>query len=573
MRNRKNLNSGDYDDMKSKDEYIVEIRDLCSRNGSFSLETLSVLTSLFESLSGQPPTVGRDRFRADHHQWLDSLDAFEHKHQFLKRTEDGQSYMLNPYALPLIGVARAVSLLDIMEKIYQNLKQLYLDYLHEPIEAVTLIDNIDGYDINQKEDREGLLEGLYYLRELHRAFTGISSNFPYAVDSEVSIAESVLRNDSMGGIIMEYFKTHYAKPISPSSPDLSMLMGGDKTKMQGLIVDPGFVHHRKIQTVLMEQGTQIINQHISQISPNTPEWQKNTVIDIIYTRILIDFCKVNKIKPLEEVLLDRCGHLFCSIVKLEPNRDIYDKQRVILECKPLEGSDLNVELHVTTCRLKSTLKSNLYQQGGEFAVIAEHYELDGNRLIFHPLLIGIPYIGDVETRDLSWTRTYNNFYNIHVEYFEEFSKVKETEMPENFDEMKDIKEKVFKAALGKILSESTPKDWGGETSDFVTSHLHINGTRVRAAFLLKGPASFNPMKVKHLGTNGDQIIRLAREPADVLVVQHCHDITSAVVEMLKVFATQPSNPRHYCVIDGRESLRLLKAYNLKEWALNESKIQ
>ena len=55
--------------------------------------------------------------------------------------------MLNPYALPLIDVARAVSLLDIMEKIYQNLKQLYRDYLHEPIEAITVIDNIDGYDI------------------------------------------------------------------------------------------------------------------------------------------------------------------------------------------------------------------------------------------------------------------------------------------------------------------------------------------------------------------------------------------------------------------------------------------
>ena len=562
--------------MKSKDDYIVEIRDLCSRNGSFSSEARSVLTSLFESLSGQPPTVERARFRADHHQWLDSLDAFEHKHQFLKRTEDGQSYMLNPYALPLIDVARAVSLLDNMEKIYQNLKQLYLDYLHEPIEAVTLIDNIDGYDINQKEDREELLEGLYYLKELHQAFSSIARNFPYAEDSEVSIAESVLRIDSMGGIILDYFKTHYAKPVSPSSPDLSMFSGGDETKLtsadNGLIVDPGFVHHRKIQTVLLEQGTRIINQQISQISPNTPEWQKNTVIDIIYTRVLIHFCKVNTIKTLEQVLLDRCGLLFCSIVKLKPNRDIYDKQRVILECKPLDDSDLNVELPVTASRLKSTLKSQLYR-GGEFAVIAEHYKLDGNRLIFHPLLIGFPYIGDVETRDLSWTKTYNNFYNIHVEDFEEFSKVKETEMPENFEEMKDIKEKVFKAALGKILSESTPKDWGGETSDFVTSHLHINGARVRAAFLLKGPASFSPMRVRHLGKNGDQIIRLAREPADVLVVQHCHDITSEIVEMLKAVATQPSNPRHYCVIDGRESLRLLKAYNLKDWALNESKIQ
>ncbi|MDJ0520311.1 MAG: hypothetical protein QNJ74_30020 [Trichodesmium sp. MO_231.B1] len=35
-----------------------------------------------------------------------------------------------------------------------------------------------------------------------------------------------------------------------------------------LIVDPGFVHHRKILTILQEQGSRIINQQISSISTN-----------------------------------------------------------------------------------------------------------------------------------------------------------------------------------------------------------------------------------------------------------------------------------------------------------------
>ena len=391
--------------MKSNDEYIVKIRNLCSEQGLFSLEELSVLTTIFESLSGKPPVVHTDRFRADNHQWLSLLDQFENPHQFLKRTGDGKFYASSPYALPLVEVARAVRLLDIMEKIYQNLKELYHDYLAEPVEVEILIDGIDGYDQDEYDDKEELLEALYYLSELSGVWSGKTHNFPYAEESTMCIAESVLRNDSMGGIIMQYFNSHYANPISPSSPDLSMLLRGDETKLAG--------------------------------ADNT-------------------------------------------------------------------GPEI---------------------------------------------------------------------YNIHMEDFEEFSKVKETQMPENFDEMKDIKEKVFKAALGKILSESTPKDWGGETSDFVTSHLHISGERVRAAFLLKGPASFTPMRVRHLGKNGDQINRLAREPADVLVVQHCHDITSEIVEILKAFAIQPPNPRRYCVIDGRESLRLLKAYNLKEWALDESKLQ
>ncbi|MDE0514470.1 MAG: hypothetical protein OXI88_22150 [Gammaproteobacteria bacterium] len=109
--------------------------------------------------------------------------------------------------------------------------------------------------INQKEDREELLEGLCYLRELPQTFSSIPRNFPYDEDSKVSIAENVLRNDSMGGIILDYFKTHYANPIAPSSPDLSMLLGGDETKLTGAdnagpeIVTVRF-HHRTVREYL-----------------------------------------------------------------------------------------------------------------------------------------------------------------------------------------------------------------------------------------------------------------------------------------------------------------------------------
>ncbi|MGB3508639.1 MAG: hypothetical protein WBA93_05245 [Microcoleaceae cyanobacterium] len=341
-----------------------------------------------------------------------------------------------------------------------------------------------------------------------------------------------------------------------------------------LIVDPGFVHHRKIQTILQEQGSRIINQQISLIPPTAPEFQKRVLIDQIYTRILLEFCKVNGIKTLEEILLEKCGRLFCSIVKLKPCQEIYEKgenDRVVLEPEAFEGSELTVELHITAGRVTGdTLKAEL-GRGGNFAVIAEYFASKNNKLIFHPLVIGFPYIEDIETGEPSWSIIYSDFYNLYIEDFDEFSKIKEQSMSENFEEMKDIKESVFKAALGKILSESTPKDWGGETSDFITSHLHYQGKRLRAAFLLKGPAKFNPMTLKHLGKNGDQIVRLAQEPADVLIVQHCHNITSSVIKTLEVFATQPSNPRYYCLLNGRESLRLLEAYDLKKWALDESK--
>ena len=55
------MNFKDCDDMKSDDEYIVKIRDLCSQQGIFSWKESSALAFVFESLSGEPPDIHADR--------------------------------------------------------------------------------------------------------------------------------------------------------------------------------------------------------------------------------------------------------------------------------------------------------------------------------------------------------------------------------------------------------------------------------------------------------------------------------------------------------------------------------
>ena len=102
--------------------------------------------------------------------------------------------------------------------------------------------------------------------------------------------------------------------------------------------------------------------------------------------------------------------------------------------------------------------------------------------------------------------------------------------------------------------------------DELAAHITLNNRRTTAAFLLKGPSHFSPMKLNHLGKNNDQIVRLAKEPAQVLFVQHCHEVTPAVRETLRAFAVQPGNPRRFCIIDGKDSIRLLKAYGLLDKA-------
>jgi hypothetical protein len=133
--------------------------------------------------------------------------------------------------------------------------------------------------------------------------------------------------------------------------------------------------------------------------------------------------------------------------------------------------------------------------------------------------------------------------------------------------MHHISEAAVKRCFSRLLGDAAAKDWGGETSDFFTAHLHLSGRRMTAAFLLKGPARFEPMTLRHLGKNSDQIVRLADEPAEVLIVQHCHDITPVVRKTIRAFAVQPSRLRRYCCIDGRDTLRLLHAYDLYEDAL------
>ncbi len=127
--------------------------------------------------------------------------------------------------------------------------------------------------------------------------------------------------------------------------------------------------------------------------------------------------------------------------------------------------------------------------------------------------------------------------------------------------LRDVGEEAVKHWFAEILGQSeVQKDWGGEQYDLWTRFLTVEGTRMRAAFAFKGPAAFHPMQIADLGKNGDQIQRLAESPADLLVVQHCHTITSRVEHMLRIYATSPGNVRKYMLLDGYATAAILKHF-------------
>jgi hypothetical protein len=343
-----------------------------------------------------------------------------------------------------------------------------------------------------------------------------------------------------------------------------------------LIIDPGFLNHRKIQTIIGKTGMEIVDQNIRNL-PELPEWQKNLRIDHIYTEVMLSFCEVVGIRTLQYNLATRIGpeQLSCSVERLGPCPDLYEKTRVVSKWIPPEGSDVDiqVEFHYSTAHICSdTLRSRLHDGSHGVAIIALLVEIKQDRALFEPLIMGFPWLRkkeEIPTFDIPWFRY--SFFEHFIEDFDEFARVKDCPLPGDSKLMRNISENAFRQSLAEILGDVVEKHWGGESSDFYTAHLHLNGKPKTAAFLLKGPAHFAPMALNHLGKNNDQIVRLAQEPAQVLFVQHCHDITPPVRETLRAFAVQPGNPRRFCVVDGRDSLRLLKAYDLFDKALELSK--
>jgi hypothetical protein len=81
------------------------------------------------------------------------------------------------------------------------------------------------------------------------------------------------------------------------------------------------------------------------------------------------------------------------------------------------------------------------------------------------------------------------------------------------------------------------------------------------------PVTPAPRRHPHLttGRNGDQLYRLFNIPADVFVVQHCHNIGAAVRKQALAFALQRSLTASCQVlfVDGMTTARLLRAQG--EW--------
>lgn len=130
-----------------------------------------------------------------------------------------------------------------------------------------------------------------------------------------------------------------------------------------------------------------------------------------------------------------------------------------------------------------------------------------------------------------------------------------------------LPEQTVKEFISTIIGEPyLEKDWGGELSDVLTSRVQLDGRSTTAAFLLKGRGSKDTLRVRDLGKNGDQIRRLAKQVADLYVVQHVGHFDEAVVDSVRdmIVARRAERGDHIVgsVWDGGDCARLFVAHGL-----------
>lgn len=229
-----------------------------------------------------------------------------------------------------------------------------------------------------------------------------------------------------------------------------------------------------------------------------------------------------------------------------------------------KGLRVRVEIHpsdLTTASAPGSLSGNK-----ELFVLGRVIALEPTIVVAKAYTIGsIYYDYERDPADPALWPRWDRKMEIYVDEIDSFNRIRRHLFApkEDIEALKQIPEVMIKHAFAEIIGENfVPKDWAGEQSDLLTSHLRLDGKRVRAAFIFKGPAKFKPLTPADVGKNGDQIYRAFNEPAELVVLQHCHQITGAVVETMRAFAGSMRYLKRFCVINGSDTARLMRAYGM-----------
>lgn len=115
----------------------------------------------------------------------------------------------------------------------------------------------------------------------------------------------------------------------------------------------------------------------------------------------------------------------------------------------------------------------------------------------------------------------------------------------------------FRCILSRCLGDAALTEIRTDAPfDIVRTELLVDGSNVVAAFLLNAAPHGIPMTREHLGPRAEVLEQLFASPADLLVIQHDHEVRHEVHVCARVFAEQFVRPRKFCIIHGGDTRRL-----------------
>ena len=330
-------------------------------------------------------------------------------------------------------------------------------------------------------------------------------------------------------------------------------------------IDMGFLNRRLCMSALGPLRA----KYLEYAKPGTDHMSVLSNDHMLVT-MLLDVCDAIKAPTLLEAIHRGLPtQLFRSTERLTPCPGVYSQQRVEHNVLLSVETDRPVRIAYHTAHIVSDTGRMILADGytkspqsivGRLHDRGDHFEIE-------PLVIGAPWFqhprnGD-ESVELMWMG--GDFGEILPEDIEEFARLTEVKV-ESADEwmtvMRKLPEAAVKTNFAKLLADPTKKDWGGEMNDHFSASLTLGGRRRTAAFLLKGPTQFREMTLEMCGKRADQIYRLVHSGSDISIVQHSHQIGEVVRGTLRSLTVFPGSHGKYCVIDGKTTYRLFKAYGL-----------
>jgi hypothetical protein len=320
-----------------------------------------------------------------------------------------------------------------------------------------------------------------------------------------------------------------------------------------LHLEPHFLNVAKCMKVF---GQYFKDYYLSRTIKEDTEFAQifNQHLLVTYT---MDACADGEVKTLGETLMDPVpGRLFSTVatVAAAPDRAGAEDGRLRLTLPFPYPRDVFITYF--GANFLSRAERDRITDGTAVALIGQIDVVKDGFIQADPLVMGTPSFDHFRNGeiDLALAPYAGDWFETLPVDIDEFS----TAMDEGDVDVAESEWRGALAALGQdgvrkrlagIVGKVAPPEGVAAGTDMIFAELHIDGTPTAAAILTTDENT----DLMQIGA------RLAATPARLLIVQHCGAIAESLRDTIRAFAVAPHAPRRFCLIDGADTYRIIKA--------------